>query len=182
MRVLSLVPFRLPPTQVILNLGTALKELLENSVDAGATSVEIRLRDFGATSIEVVDNGCGVEEPNFEGLGLKHHTSKLRDFSDLDNMETFGFRGEALSSLCALGNLSIHTRWGADVTRDGISGRKLSIPLGLNCFTYFFMMIFTICVSRSIVVLTGIARLPSDRNSNSILWAISSRLSLRRGK
>ena len=68
----------LTPLKVILNLGTALKELLENSVDAGATSVEIRLRDYGATSFEVVDNGCGVEECNFQGLGLKHHTSKLK--------------------------------------------------------------------------------------------------------
>ena len=64
-------------SQVILNLGTALKELLENSVDAGATSVEIRMKDFGASSFEVIDNGCGVEEENFHGLGLKHHTSKL---------------------------------------------------------------------------------------------------------
>lgn len=61
-----------------MNLGTALKELLENSVDAGATSVEIRLKDYGATSFEVIDNGCGVEEENFRGLGLKHHTSKLK--------------------------------------------------------------------------------------------------------
>ena len=119
-------------------------------MDAGATSVEIRLRDFGATCIEVVDNGCGVEEPNFEGLGLKHHTSKLRDFSDLDNMETFGFRGEALSSLCALGNLSINTRCAVGVTRDGISGRKFSI-LSVICFTYFFILMFTINMySRSV--------------------------------
>ena len=50
----------------------------------------------------VNDNGSGVEPLNFEALTLKHHTSKLRDFSDLTSVETFGFRGEALSSLCAL--------------------------------------------------------------------------------
>ncbi|XP_063790546.1 mismatch repair endonuclease PMS2 isoform X2 [Pseudophryne corroboree] len=95
--------------QVVLSLSTAVKELLENSIDAGATSIDIKLKEFGAELIEVSDNGCGVEEHNFEGLTLKHHTSKLQDFSDLISVETFGFRGEALSSLCALSDLSIFT-------------------------------------------------------------------------
>ncbi|XP_071976594.1 mismatch repair endonuclease PMS2 [Engystomops pustulosus] len=95
--------------QVVLSLATAVKELLENSIDAGATSIDIKLKEYGAELIEVSDNGCGVEEHNFEGLTLKHHTSKLQDFSDLVHVETFGFRGEALSSLCALSDLSIFT-------------------------------------------------------------------------
>ncbi|XP_044159563.1 mismatch repair endonuclease PMS2-like isoform X1 [Bufo gargarizans] len=95
--------------QVVLSLATAVKELLENSIDAGATSIDIKLKEYGADLIEVSDNGCGVEEHNFEGLTLKHHTSKLQDFSDLVTVETFGFRGEALSSLCALSDLSIFT-------------------------------------------------------------------------
>lgn len=95
--------------QVVLTLATAVKELLENSIDAGATSIDIKLKEYGAEFIEVSDNGCGVEEHNFEGLTLKHHTSKLQDFSDLVHVETFGFRGEALSSLCALSDLSILT-------------------------------------------------------------------------
>ena len=52
--------------------------------------------------VEVADNGSGVEPENFEALTLKHHTSKLREFTDLPSVATFGFRGEALSSLCAL--------------------------------------------------------------------------------
>ncbi|KAI8501263.1 Mismatch repair endonuclease pms2 [Branchiostoma belcheri] len=95
--------------QVVLNLATAMKELVENSLDAGATNIDIRLKEHGSELLEVVDNGSGVEESNFEGLTLKHHTSKLQDFSDLTSVETFGFRGEALSSLCALSDLSITT-------------------------------------------------------------------------
>ena len=64
---------------------------------------EVRLREHGSELVEVSDNGSGVEEENFEGLTLKHHTSKISDFSDLEvGVATFGFRGEALSSLCAL--------------------------------------------------------------------------------
>lgn len=55
--------------QVVLSLSTAVKELIENSVDAGATSIDLRLKDYGVDLIEVSDNGCGVEEENFEGLG-----------------------------------------------------------------------------------------------------------------
>ncbi|GCB69934.1 hypothetical protein scyTo_0005572 [Scyliorhinus torazame] len=95
--------------QVVLSLSTAVKELVENSLDAGATNIDIRLKEFGADLIEVSDNGNGVEEKNFEGLTLKHYTSKLQDFSDLLHVETFGFRGEALSSLCALSDLSVVT-------------------------------------------------------------------------
>lgn len=95
--------------QVVLSLSTAVKELIENSVDAGATSIDLRLKDYGVDLIEVSDNGCGVEEENFEGLALKHHTSKIQEFADLIHVETFGFRGEALSSLCALSDVTIST-------------------------------------------------------------------------
>ena len=88
--------------QVILSIATAMKELVENSLDAGATNIDIKLKNHGADVLEVNDNGAGVEPHNFEALTLKHHTSKLKDFSDLASVETFGFRGEALSSLCAL--------------------------------------------------------------------------------
>ncbi|NXG40896.1 PMS2 endonuclease, partial [Psilopogon haemacephalus] len=95
--------------QVVLNLSTAVKELVENSLDAGATNIDVKLKDYGAELIEVSDNGIGVEEENFEGLTLKHYTSKIQDFSDLIHVETFGFRGEALSSLCALSDVTIFT-------------------------------------------------------------------------
>ncbi|CAM9754240.1 unnamed protein product, partial [Choristocarpus tenellus] len=88
--------------QVITDLATAVKELVENSIDAGAKHVEVKLKDFGLDMIEVSDNGCGVSPGNHEGLVLKYHTSKLSSFSDLARVTSFGFRGEALSSLCEL--------------------------------------------------------------------------------
>ncbi|XP_021776342.1 LOW QUALITY PROTEIN: DNA mismatch repair protein PMS1-like, partial [Chenopodium quinoa] len=96
--------------QVILDLSSATKELVENSLDAGATSIEIALKDYGEEWFQVIDNGCGISPNNFKVLALKHHTSKLADFPDLQSLTTFGFRGEALSSLCALGRLTVETR------------------------------------------------------------------------
>lgn len=102
------------------------KELVENSLDAGATSiglhhcqsshspllivyVEIRFRNQGLDSVEVHDNGGGITPPNYETVALKHYTSKLNTYDDLGTLETFGFRGEALSSLCALSNFTVIT-------------------------------------------------------------------------
>ncbi|EEB12470.1 DNA mismatch repair protein pms2, putative [Pediculus humanus corporis] len=96
--------------QVVLTLATAVKELLENSLDAGATSIQIKLEEYGSKVIEVIDNGCGVNEDNFQALTLKHHTSKISEFSDIYNVKTFGFRGEALSSLCTLSSVTITTQ------------------------------------------------------------------------
>ncbi|KAL2945411.1 DNA mismatch repair protein PMS1 [Bienertia sinuspersici] len=96
--------------QVILDLSSAIKELVENSLDAGATTIEISLKDYGEEWFQVIDNGCGISPNNYKVLALKHHTSKLADFPDLQSLATFGFRGEALSSLCALGSLTVETR------------------------------------------------------------------------
>ncbi|XP_017472957.1 PREDICTED: mismatch repair endonuclease PMS2 isoform X2 [Rhagoletis zephyria] len=99
--------------QVVLTLAVAVKELVENSIDAGATLVEVKLRDHGLEFVEVSDNGCGVLERDLEAMTAKYHTSKIRDFIDLRSVETFGFRGEALSSLCALSDLVVVTRHGS---------------------------------------------------------------------
>nr|QHA10207.1 PMS1 [Allium cepa] len=104
------VVHRICSGQVILDLQSAVKELLENSLDAGATCIEINLKEHGEEYFKVVDNGSGISPDNFQNLARKHHTSKIADFSDLYSLATFGFRGEALSSLCAIGDLSIETR------------------------------------------------------------------------
>ncbi|KAI0030484.1 DNA mismatch repair protein MutL [Vararia minispora EC-137] len=88
--------------QVVVDLQGAVKELVENSLDAGATNIEVRLKDGGVEVIEVVDNGSGIAPEDYSSVALKHTTSKLEKFEDLSTVDTFGFRGEALSSLCAL--------------------------------------------------------------------------------
>ena len=95
--------------QVIVDLCSVVKELVENSLDAGATSVEVRFKNNGLDSIEVQDNGSGIATSNYANVALKHYTSKLSEYDDLSTLQTFGFRGEAISSLCALSHFSIIT-------------------------------------------------------------------------
>jgi DNA mismatch repair protein PMS2 len=95
--------------QVIVDLCSVVKELVENSLDAGATSIEVRFKNHGLDSIEVQDNGVGISTDNYETIALKHYTSKLASYDDLASLQTFGFRGEALSSLCALSKFHITT-------------------------------------------------------------------------
>ncbi|KAL8646094.1 MAG: hypothetical protein Q9226_007023, partial [Calogaya cf. arnoldii] len=99
--------------QVIVDLCSVVKELVENSLDAAATSIvseeDVRFKGNGFESIEVQDNGNGISKENYETVALKHYTSKLSTYDDLSSLQTFGFRGEALSSLCALSNFHVVT-------------------------------------------------------------------------
>jgi len=121
--------------QVIVDLCSVAKELVENSIDAGATNIgeieafwkpkahkltsaeEVRFKNQGLDAIEVQDNGSGISPQNYESLALKHYTSKLSSYDDLTTLQTFGFRGEALSSLSALARLSIVTCTQQDAPR-----------------------------------------------------------------
>ncbi|KAJ1934732.1 ATP-binding mismatch repair protein, partial [Kickxella alabastrina] len=100
---------RLCSGQVIVDLATAVKELLENGLDAGATLVDIKMKDSGLASISVSDNGQGIKEEDRISLCRKHWTSKISSFEDLEGVDTFGFRGEALSSLCAVSKVTVTT-------------------------------------------------------------------------
>ncbi|KAJ4415123.1 ATP-binding mismatch repair protein [Neurospora sp. IMI 360204] len=95
--------------QVIVDLCSVAKELVENALDAGATTIDVRFKNQGLDSIEVQDNGSGISSSNYESIALKHYTSKLSTYDDLSTLQTFGFRGEALSSLCALSHFTIVT-------------------------------------------------------------------------
>lgn len=111
--------------QVIVDLCSVCKELVENSLDAGATSIELRFKNQGLDAIEVQDNGKGIGPDDFESIALKHHTSKLSNYEDLTSLDTFGFRGEALSSLCALSKFHILTAR----AEDGAIGKKLDFEV-----------------------------------------------------
>lgn len=103
--------------QVIVDLCSVAKELIENSFDADATSVEVRFKNYGLDSIEVQDNGSGIAPSNYDSIALKHYTSKLSSYDDLSSLQTFGFRGEALSSLCALSKFSMTTAQSDEVPK-----------------------------------------------------------------
>ncbi|CCH43072.1 DNA mismatch repair protein [Wickerhamomyces ciferrii] len=100
---------RITSGQVIIDLSTAVKELLENSIDANSKKIEIIFKNYGLDSIEIIDDGDGIDELDFLNIALKHTTSKLSNFEDLDNVDTLGFRGEAINSLCSISNLKIIT-------------------------------------------------------------------------
>ena len=86
------------------------KELLENSLDAGATQITLYVQDGGRQSIRCIDNGCGMTEEDAR-MSVEHHaTSKLTTIEDLETINTFGFRGEALSSICAVSNMTLATQ------------------------------------------------------------------------
>jgi DNA mismatch repair protein PMS2 len=89
--------------QAVLDAAAVVKELVENSLDAGATRVDIRLKGRAATErIIVSDNGSGIPFEDLEALCKPHSTSKISEFADLDNIATFGFRGEAMSAIASL--------------------------------------------------------------------------------
>lgn len=100
---------RLTSGQVITDLSTAVKELLDNSLDSGAKQIDITFKNYGIDSIEVTDNGSGIDQQDFENLGLKHYTSKISQFDDIESLTTLGFRGEAISSLCNISKVQIIT-------------------------------------------------------------------------
>ncbi|SCL99592.1 DNA mismatch repair protein PMS1, putative [Plasmodium chabaudi adami] len=98
-------------SQVIFTLSNVVKELVENSIDAGATEIKVKLVENGIKLIEVSDNGNGIKKINFENVCARHATSKISEFDDIHNvLDTLGFRGEALNSLCMLSDLYISTK------------------------------------------------------------------------
>ncbi|MFH1552755.1 MAG: DNA mismatch repair endonuclease MutL [Candidatus Omnitrophota bacterium] len=93
--------------EVVERPASVVKELVENSIDAGADSIEIEVQDAGQSLIRVADNGGGMEPEDAKLACRRHSTSKISEIDDLDNIRTLGFRGEALSSIAAVSQMDL---------------------------------------------------------------------------
>ena len=96
--------------EVIENPYSVIKELVENSIDSGATTIKVEIKNAGKKEIMISDNGCGIEENEIELAFTKHATSKLNNFEDIYSILSFGFRGEALASISSISKVDINTR------------------------------------------------------------------------
>ena len=102
--------------EVVERPAAAIKELIENSLDAGATAVTVEIQEGGLTSIRVADNGSGIDESDIRMAFERHATSKISREQDLDAIATLGFRGEALASIAAVSRITMTTRTAASDT------------------------------------------------------------------
>ncbi|MEI6410752.1 MAG: DNA mismatch repair endonuclease MutL [Bacteroidota bacterium] len=116
--VIQLLPERvanqIAAGEVVQRPASVVKELLENAIDAGATRLQLILKDAGKTLIQVIDNGCGMSETDARMCFERHATSKIRDARDLFAIRTMGFRGEALASIAAVAQVEMKTRRATD--------------------------------------------------------------------
>ena len=126
--------------EVIQRPASCLKELVENSLDAGASRVQVIVRDAGRTLLQVIDNGIGMSEMDARLAFERHATSKIREAKDLFSLRTMGFRGEALASICAVSQVEMTTRRAEDETgtlieihgSDVVRQEVCSCPVGTN--------------------------------------------------
>ena len=126
--------------EVIQRPASVIKELVENAVDAGASHIKVLVVDAGRTSIQVIDDGCGMSETDARLAFERHATSKIRQAEDLFSLQTMGFRGEALPSIAAVSQVELTTRMatedvGVRLTLQGsrVTGQEpASCPVGSN--------------------------------------------------
>ncbi|XP_071290573.1 PMS1 protein homolog 1 [Agelaius tricolor] len=104
----------LSSSQVITSVVSVVKELIENSLDASATGIDIKLENYGFSKIEVRDNGSGIKVDDVPVMAIKHYTSKISSSEDLERLTTYGFRGEALGSICSIAEVLVTTKTADD--------------------------------------------------------------------
>lgn len=100
----------LSSSQVITSVVNVVKELTENSLDADASSIDVKLENYGLERIEVRDNGSGIRADDAPVMAVRHFTSKICSHQDLEHLQTYGFRGEALGSVCAVAEVTVTTK------------------------------------------------------------------------
>ena len=126
--------------EVVEKPASVVKELVENSIDAGATNIVIEILEGGIKQIKVSDNGCGIEYDDFDKVFLAHATSKVKTVEDLSSIGTLGFRGEALSSIASVSNISLasKTESASEGYQVKVSGGEMGdiTPIGATTGTY----------------------------------------------
>ena len=121
--------------EVIQRPASVVKELMENAIDSGSTVISILVKDGGKTSIQVIDNGCGMSETDARLAFERHATSKIKEAKDLFEIRTMGFRGEALASIAAVASVTLKTRKSDDElgTEIQISGSEVRLQEPVHC-------------------------------------------------
>ena len=130
--------------EVVERPASVVKELVENAIDAGADAITVEIKDGGKSYIRITDNGCGIPEEELPIAFLRHSTSKLRDASELSDIHTLGFRGEALSSISAVSRVEMITKpqtelMGVRYVVEGsqeVSMDKIGAPDGTTIMVY----------------------------------------------
>lgn len=111
--------------EVVESPKSVVKELTENAIDAGASSVTVEIKEGGISYIRVADNGCGIPKEQVKSAFLRHATSKMTQIEDLEHIFTLGFRGEALASIAAVAQVEMLTK-----TKDEETGTRICISAG----------------------------------------------------